>query len=258
MAIQLSAGIFTVDNVLTKEKCTEIIAKCYDIGWNASAPSGGGHGRTGREGTRTSKVVSFDDPVLATTLFNEAKKHLPTDASFLADETNYNYRNHTNGDEWTIDSCHTKIRAYKYDKGDSFPEHYDYGMRRVSVKDGKKTTYQSFVTVLVYLNDDFEGGHTVYWPDQTGIHCRFVMDADKQGNKKNPAIDITPKTGTMVLQGQEILHEGQPPSGTKYILRTDILYKRTVVMDPRLKVKDYEGEFDEIFEPGCKNFADKV
>ena len=63
-----------------------------------------------------------------------------------------------------------------------------------------------------------------------------------------------------VIQYQNILHEGLPPTkGVKYILRTDIIYRKEVIRDKRIKVKllnDKIGEWERLFEPSCKNYAD--
>ena len=49
--------IFTLDNALSVDKCKSIIEKANSKGWNKSSPSGGGHGRTGKEDPRTNKFV---------------------------------------------------------------------------------------------------------------------------------------------------------------------------------------------------------
>ena len=40
----------------------------------------------------------------------------------------------------------------------------------------KRYRQQTFITLLIYLNDDFEGGTTNYWAFHEGIHCRFLRD----------------------------------------------------------------------------------
>ena len=64
----------------------------------------------------------------------------------------------------------------------------------------------SMVTMLIYLNEDFIGGET-----------EFVM----------PWKAIPPKTGKLLLFRHNQLHKGNPvPQGIKYVLRTDVMYKR--------------------------------
>ena len=51
------------------------------------------------------------------------------------------------------------------------------------INESSKLTFQSqryrqqtFITLLVYLNDDFNDGTTNYWTNHEGIHCRFLRD----------------------------------------------------------------------------------
>ncbi len=65
----------------------------------------------------------------------------------------------------------------------------------------------------MYLNEDFEGGKTVFY--------------DPQGGAKTFAQQ--PALGSAVLFTHEALHEGCAVSkGTKHVLRTDILFRRVL------------------------------
>ena len=46
-------SIFCIDNFF--DLSSEIIERAEKKGWNKSSPSGGGHGRTGKEDPRTNK-----------------------------------------------------------------------------------------------------------------------------------------------------------------------------------------------------------
>ena len=52
--------VLSVDNVLTKNECESLIEITEKIGFKPSALSGGGRGRTGREGARTSQFCVWD------------------------------------------------------------------------------------------------------------------------------------------------------------------------------------------------------
>lgn len=87
------------------------------------------------------------------------------------------------------------LRFYKYGPGERFKMHKDGPW----FEDGMS----SELTLLVYLNDGFEGGHTVFrdW-------------------------DLDPKQGALLLFHHPIWHEGAAVlSGTKYVLRSDVLYR---------------------------------
>ena len=100
----------------------------------------------------------------------------------------------------------------------------------------------SHLTVLLYLNDDFEGDETarftVLFP---GTHAR---ETPEEGS---PRVAVTPVAGSCLLFGQSfkfgregvevspdaVLHEGVPvrrspaaagASSVKYVLRTDVCY----------------------------------
>ncbi len=241
--------LFTLHDILSPYESINLIDTANYKGWNESSPSGGGHGRTGNELPRTNKFCVLYNSNLASQLWNKINNFLSHDLAFLGDNVYFN--SITKGTEWNPAFIYDKFRIYKYNVGDVFPEHIDYKMKRTIVKDNKEYVEQSFLTLLIYLNDDFEGGKTGYWTD---------LSSDHKSSKKEHNITITPYTGMCVIQDQNILHEGLPPTkGVKYILRTDIIYRKEVIRDKRIKVKllnDKIGEWERLFEPSCKNYAD--
>ena len=57
---------------------------------------------------------------------------------------------------------------------------------------------------MIYLNDDFTGGETTF-----------------------DDVSIQPKTGTALCFIHEQKHEGTPViEGTKYVIRTDVMYRK--------------------------------
>lgn len=250
--------ILTIDNVLSKKVCIELIKKCEEKGWNNSSISGGGHGRTGKEDPRTNSFCILNDDNIAEMLFQQVKNYLEPDLSFLGDNVYFNTI--TKGSEWKPSFVYNKLRIYKYNEGDVFPEHIDYKVKRNIKQNNEEFVQQSFLSLLVYLNDDFEDGQTGYWPNHNGIHCRFLRDLEKQQSKKDHQILISPKTGKCVIQDQNILHEGLPPKkGIKYLLRTDIIHERKIQRNSKVLLeskKDFVGDWERLFETSCKNYAD--
>jgi len=248
--------IFTIENVLTSEACSKIISECEEKGWNKSSPSGGGHGRTGREDPRTNSFCVLFDDELAGKIWRKIKDFLEPDLSFLGE--NVYFHSATKGKEWKPSFIYHKMRIYKYNVGEAFPEHIDYKVERNVRKNGEELVQQSFLSLLIYLNDDFENGETGYWPNHNGIHCRFLREVEKQQTKKDHQILIKPKTGMGVIQDQNILHEGLPPTkGIKYLLRTDIIHERKVERNVKfVEEKEFTGEWERLFETSCKNYAD--
>lgn len=91
-----------------------------------------------------------------------------------------------------------RFRIYRYTEGQRFAWHRDGSFRR-------STDEESYYTLMVYLNEGFEGGRTEF--------------ADH-------AV-VEPATGRALVFYHPLLHQGAPVvRGTKYVLRTDVMYLR--------------------------------
>ena len=91
-----------------------------------------------------------------------------------------------------------RLRLYRYQPGQHHAAHWD---TVVELPGG----VQSLLTLVFYLNDDFEGGQT-----------------DFPELRKT----VTPRKGRALLFQHRVLHEAcRVLSGEKYVLRTDILYR---------------------------------
>ena len=78
---------------------------------------------------------------------------------------------------------------------------------------------RSFLTFLIYLNNNFQGGETRYY------YAAPVKGMEARG--------VTPKIGSIMIfpQGNSasILHEGSAVTrGSKYVIRTDVLYSSNI------------------------------
>lgn len=90
-----------------------------------------------------------------------------------------------------------QFRFYKYESNQRFKRHIDGRYKR-------NDNEESRITFMIYLNEDYEGGQTAF----------------------NDVV-IEPKTGTALCFIHEQKHEGCPvPEGTKYVLRSDVIYKK--------------------------------
>jgi prolyl 4-hydroxylase len=88
------------------------------------------------------------------------------------------------------------FRYYKYGAGHYFKKHRDQPF----IRNGSEASY---ITFMIYLNDDYKGGET-----------------------KFNTITIQPKKGTALMFYHELEHEGaELLEGTKYVLRTDVMYR---------------------------------
>lgn len=100
----------------------------------------------------------------------------------------------------TLAGVNERLRCYEYEAGHRFAPHSDGVFVR---SDNERSCY----TYMVYLNEEFEGGET-----------RFFVE---------PEVVIKPKTGSSLFFQHPIIHEGSEVfAGVKYVLRTDLIYRR--------------------------------
>jgi prolyl 4-hydroxylase len=72
------------------------------------------------------------------------------------------------------------------------------------------------MTFMVYLNEEMTGGET-----------RFFEDMQQAFLQQRPYLSVQPKAGMALVFLHSIWHEGAVVhSGQKYVLRTDVMYKR--------------------------------
>jgi prolyl 4-hydroxylase len=91
-----------------------------------------------------------------------------------------------------------RLRYYRYRPGQYFEWHFDGPFRRSHEE-------LSMLTLMVYLSDGFCGGSTEF----------------------ANAAPVVPKRGMAVVFDHGVRHRGAPVlSGTKYVLRTDVMYRR--------------------------------
>lgn len=112
------------------------------------------------------------------------------------------------------------LRFCRYNPGGFFRKHTDACFIRSEEE-------QSFFTCMFYLNGDFEGGATRFLrldgQGNTDCESQFKLAQDK-----DVLASVSPETGLCMLFFQPgLMHEGEDlHSGLKYILRTDVMYRR--------------------------------
>jgi predicted 2-oxoglutarate/Fe(II)-dependent dioxygenase YbiX len=127
---------------------------------------------------RNNERILHDDKDLANSLFRRALPHLPAQI-----------------DGWTPSGFNERFRFYRYTDDQYFKWHQD-GTHRVSPQE------ESFLTFIIYLNDEFAGGET-----------EFAWEK------------VQAKAGRALVFPHRLRHQGgKIVSGTKYVLRTDVMY----------------------------------
>jgi hypothetical protein len=198
--IPLNHGLFamSIDNVYTKEECEEWIKEINKNHPVRALLNIGGGEQVEDLSERNHLRWMEDNPERAAKLWARIKdKVVPAYEEALKGEVvpEALYLNE-------------RLRALKYEKDHFFKPHVD-GSYSNPEKYGEDVA--SLLTVLVYLNEGFTGGNTVFLDefDDTFRH------------------EYVPKQGSvLVFEQEEIMHEGAVlEEGTKYVVRTDVMFR---------------------------------
>eukprot|EP01084_Bolivina_argentea_P158473 276049_1 len=111
-----------------------------------------------------------------------------------------------------------RLRFLRYYKGEYFKLHLDGPYQR---DNGER----SWCTIVIYLNENFKGGSTMLW------------DLQNYDNNK----PVIPEIGMVLCFQHDIWHEGEELiKGTKYIIRTDVMYEANECKEDenKIEVKD--------------------
>jgi prolyl 4-hydroxylase len=181
--------VWTVPGLFTAAECADILAGIAGAEWLAATVNRA-EGRAVDARVRDNTVAIVRDPALAGELFRRVRPHVPARMSAeIGGKTRA---------DMDAAGVFLPLRVYRYEVGQHFGLHED---QSYFGKDGE----MSLLTLLVYLNDGFEGGETEF-PEQQRT--------------------VAPVTGAALLFQHRVLHAGNRVSaGTKYVLRTDVLYR---------------------------------
>lgn len=170
----------TVDGVLSPEECRAYIAR-YAARTAELGTVIGRHGEVVDLEVRNNTRVMWDDDDEAASLFARLAAHIPPVL-----------RGHA------VAGANPRLRLYRYGPGERHGAHWD---TEVELPDGRR----SLLTLVIYLNDDFEGGRT---------------DFPELG------VEIEPRAGRALLFQQRVVHIAtEVTRGAKYVLRSDVLFR---------------------------------
>lgn len=164
--------LWQVEAVYSAAECAEFIALIERAGPRLA---------TDNPIYRDQDRIIRDDPTIADDLYRRLQPQLPAHIGPLARI-----------------GLNPRLRMYRYRPGQRFAPHTDHWYRR----DERTIT---LLSVLVYFNEDFEGGET-----------RFSEHLDRT---------VVPRAGSAVVFQHKLRHEGcEVRRGLKYAMRTDVLY----------------------------------
>jgi hypothetical protein len=208
--VKSKKSLYYIENVLTKlecEKLVEITQNKYSTLKHEFLPSE-------REGNR----LLTNDETFAQVIFERIKKFIFQDPK-LIDLKPCGFG--VDG-EWKVDHINP---CFRYNQ---------YISPSVGFKAHRDATYihnediRSILTLLIYINDDFEGGDTVFY-DTYGTRTREDLVDDELKRGYTERFRYKPKTGSVLIFNHNMIHEGEALShGTKYVIRSDVVFKRPV------------------------------
>ena len=191
--------VFVLRGFLTPAECAAYITESEQEGYEDAPITMGGAAIIIKD-YRDNMRVMRDDSELAAQLFERAKPFLPeTCEDWGSDGPGTPQR------KYTFRACglDERFRFYRYDAGQTFSTHYDGSFRRDSHQ-------ASRLTFMVHLNADFTGGTTDFYHEDNTLFLRVV-----------------PEPGMALIFRHPILHAGGAvESGRKYVLRSDVMYRR--------------------------------
>lgn len=155
-----------------------------------------------------------DNNQLARDLFDKVKPYLPSTVTIQSN-------NATESGVWKL--LNSRIRYCRYSAGQYFSRHLDGVYYR-------SQEVQSKLTFMAYLNgvEDFTGGRTLFY------HSKDAQEI---------WMAYTPQQGDLIVFDHNLWHEGEVlQSGEKFVLRSDILYRRIEAVKPTasLDAKPYQ------------------
>lgn len=172
-------GVFTIDYLFSQDQIENWRQWIHNSSTDVKKFS--------NNGFKNGKVI---EPEISNHIWQKMQPHLPK-----------SYRD-TKNQEWQFIGPSRYVMYASILPGQSFPIHTDTGAEYGA--DG-----ESKFTVLVYLDDDFIGGHTTFY--------------DFSFQK---TVDIVPKIGRTLMFDIDLYHAGEPVlSGKKNWIGTEIVCK---------------------------------
>jgi predicted 2-oxoglutarate/Fe(II)-dependent dioxygenase YbiX len=176
-------SIFVIRDFATSSECDSFIAQSESSGYE-EATIATATGAIINKDVRNNARLIHDDPDLADRLWQRAKPFMPPWIG-----------------AWRATGFNERFRYYRYDPGQQFAPHGDGSLRR---ENGE----ESQLTFMVYLNDDFTGGETVFYEEPGKLR-----------------LSVRPERGMALIFVHRQWHAGAPVlAGRKYVLRTDVMY----------------------------------
>lgn len=185
-----SSGVcFSIDNMISKEEIEYLIPESEKLGYKSV------EWEYDPKYRNCDRLVTIADE-LSRVLWHRLTRHL-----ILDDIHNIKPYGIATDGVWVPSGINDCIRFSKYYPGGHFKKHRDGGF---VIDDNNRSVF----TILIYLNEEFSGGETL------------VFEKDRH-------FEVKPRPGMALIFNHDLEHCGNPVlDGCKYILRTDIMFRR--------------------------------
>lgn len=252
-----NSNAFIIENALSPHVCESILNLCEEIGF--------GEYNAGKNNHGAMQIVIAKQ--IADALMSVIGPHVDLkgvlDSHIELQDKNAHEEIKSS---YSLAGINRRFRVYRYAPGSSqtFAPHIDAGFPPggVSLDDDDDTsgrpylhwdaTHQysqsaeivSRLTVLIYLNDDFTGGHTKFYSPAVERERSSNWHNGETSFDHSVIASVQPRAGSILVFPQAVseeaverareiwpLHEGsQVTSGNraKYVIRTDVLFETTV------------------------------
>jgi len=220
---------FILDNVLSADECKKFIELSESKGYEQVTINIGGKQVLITEARNNDRCV-LDNADIVDEIYQRILRataeaypdvhHSLVNVPWINDVTLQKERK-----QYKAAGLNEKMRFLRYDPGTYFAPHCDGSYTRSGEPGvGEK----SFVTMQLYLNEDFEGGATRFVSaDAEEDSCEVSIDGSVAHCDADTAdsVRVVPLTGSVLLFQHDCLHEGAPVrAGRKYAMRTDVMY----------------------------------
>ena len=198
-----------IDNVFPPSECQTLIKESESFGYDKAAFNS----NINNDVRNNSRVITRSKHY-ADLIWDRVNKFVPKYATEL--HHNSLGKDYTKGFE--LFGFSETVRFYRYAVGEYFAPHTDGCIHREGTITQQGVEFnvidQSFITLLVYLNDVQSGGETNFY------------------NSRNELMySVMPKAGSVLMFVHWNCHEGatlSDPNEKKYAMRTDVLYRKIV------------------------------
>lgn len=246
-----NSNAFVIENAVSPEVCESILNVCEN-------ELHFGDYNAGKNNHGAMQIVISEQ--VADALLGVIGPHIDLEGVIDADVDLRDDDAETNKKSYALKGVNRRFRIYRYapNQNESFAPHIDAGFPPggTSLDDGKAHDGTPFLhwdashqypsasevvsrcTVLLYLNEDFSGGHTKFY--------EALSERNGSTEEGDVIASIKPRAGSILVFPQAIseaaverarhqwpLHEGSPVTSgerPKYVIRTDILFE-TILND---------------------------